>query len=116
MNNGATKKYFNIGEVAEILGEPQSTLRYWEKEFSQLKPRRSAGNRRYYTPEDLEILQIIKFLLHVKGLKIENVKEQLKHNKKNISRKLKVIEKLKEVREDLEVLLSSLNLREQKLT
>ena len=110
-----TKSYYKMREAAEIIGVPQSTLRYWEKEFSDLKPRRSASNQRTYSPADLEMLQIIHYLLHIKGMKIEAAKEQMRVNKNNISKKLKVVEKLKAVREDLEILLHSLNLREQKI-
>lgn len=115
MENKFTKKYYKIREVAEIIGVAQSTLRYWEKEFTELTPRRSLHNQRSYTPKDLELLQIIHFLLYSKGLKIEAAKEQLKHNRKNISKRIKIVEKLENVREDLEVLLHSLNLRGQKL-
>lgn len=115
MDSRLTKNHYKMREASEIIGVPQSTLRYWEKEFSILKPRRSASNQRYYSPSDLELLQIIHYLLHTKGMKVEAAREYLKHNKKNISKKLKVIDKLQEVREDLEILLHSLNLREQKL-
>lgn len=110
-----TKRNYKIREVAEIIGVPQSTLRYWEQEFPELSPRRSAHNQRYYSPSDMELLQIIHYLLHEKGLKIDAAKEYLKHNKKNISSKFQIISKLESVRNDLEVLLKSLNLRSQKL-
>lgn len=115
MDKRLTKSYYKIKEASEIIGVPQSTLRFWEKEFPEIKPRRSGGNQRYYHPSDLEILQIIYYLLYTKGLKIEAAKEQLRHNKNNISKKLKVVEKLKHIREDLELLLHSLNLREQNM-
>lgn len=110
-----TKKYYKIGEVAALLNVPQSTLRYWETEFKQLRPQRTSHNRRTYTQSDLELLQIIHYLLHVKGMKIEAVKEQLRTNRKNISRKLEVIENLQKIREDLDLLLKSMNLRAKKI-
>ena len=109
-----TKSNYKIGEASEIIGVPQSTLRYWEQEFPELKPRRSAHNQRYYSATNMEMLEIIKYLLHIKGLKIESAKEYLRHNKRNLSKKLQVISKLEEVKSDLERLLRSLNLREQK--
>lgn len=115
METRFTKSHYKISETADIIGVPQSTLRYWEKEFSELQPRRSSGNQRYYTPSDIELLQIISYLLHVKGMKIEGVKEQIRHNRKNISKRIEVISKLQEVRADLEIFLHSLNVREQKL-
>ena len=114
-NSGFSKSYYKIREVAELIGVPQSTLRFWEMEFSVLKPRRSAANQRYYTPADIETLQIIQYLLHTKGLKLEAAKDYLKHNRQNVSRQLKVIEKLEKTREELQTLLDSLNLRGQKL-
>ena len=114
-NTRFTKSYYKISEAADFIGVPQSTLRFWEKEFPQLNPRRSAHNQRYYSPEDLEFLQIINYLVKVKGLKLEAAKYQLKHNKNNISNKIKLIDKLEEMRGELEILLHSLNLRAQKI-
>ena len=115
MDTRYTKSYYKIREVAEIIGVPQSTLRYWEKEFPELKPGRSAHNQRYYTSSDLEVLNIIYYLLYTRGLKVEAAKEYLKHNRKNVSKALKIIAKLESAREDLQVLLNSLNLRGAKL-
>lgn len=115
METRNTKKFYKIKEAAEIIGVPQTTLRYWETEFDVLKPRRSAHNQRYYTPADLETLQIIHFLLYTKGLKVEAAKEYLIHNRKNVSNKLQIINKLENLKSELEILLQSLNLRTQKL-
>lgn len=115
MDTRFTKSYYKIKEASEIIGVPQSTLRYWEKEFPEISPRRSGSNQRYYTPQDLETLEIINYLLRTKGMKIEAAKEHLKHNKKNVSKRLQVIEKLQKVKSELELLLQSLNLRNQNL-
>lgn len=110
-----TKKYYKIKDAAELIGMPQSTLRYWEKEFNQLKPKRSVHNQRYFTPEDIKTLRIIKYLIKDKGLKIEAAKEYLKNNKKNISKRIEILDNLIKVREDLELMLQSLNRRGQHL-
>ncbi|MCH5228807.1 MAG: MerR family transcriptional regulator [Muribaculaceae bacterium] len=115
MNNSLTKKYYKIGEAAEILKESLTTLRYWEKEFPELEPKRTIHNRRYYNQSHMELLQVIKYLLREKGMKIESAREQIRKNRKNISKKLEIIEKMEKVREDLELMLQSLNLRAQKL-
>ena len=115
MDTRLTKSYYKIKEVVEIIGIPASTLRYWEKEFPEITPRRSEGNQRYYSPADIEVLNIINYLLNTKGMKIKAAKEYLHSNRLNISKRVKIIEKLKTVREDLNVLLQSLNLRGQKL-
>ena len=79
------KKYKTIGEVAKILNltNPKNgslsthTIRFWEKEFKQIKPKILAGNRRYYDVQTIEIIKNIKFLLKDKGMTIEGVKKQL---------------------------------------
>lgn len=93
------KEYYKIKEVAEILDVPQSTLRFWEKEFaSNLKPMRTPHNIRYYRPKDIETLRIIHFLVKVKGLKIEAAREELRRNPHNLSTKVEVLEELREIR------------------
>ena len=61
------KKYYKIKDVSELLGVSASTLRYWEQEFSECRPRRSATNIRYYKPQDIETLKIIHYLVKIKG-------------------------------------------------
>jgi len=81
-NNDA---YKTISEVAELLNliNPNTgkvsthTLRFWEKEFKQIKPKIFAGNRRYYNKNSIEILKKIKFLLKEKGMTIKGVKKHL---------------------------------------
>lgn len=110
-STGFSKSFYKIKEVAEIIGVPQTTLRFWEKEFPELSPKRSLHNQRVYSPRDLELLQIIHFLLYTKGLKLDAAKECLHRNRDNISKKMEVISQLTKVRDDLELLLKSLNLR-----
>lgn len=105
------KKYYRIRDVSELIGVPQSTLRYWEREFPMCRPRRSSTNIRYYTPEDIEKLRIVHYLLKVKGLKLEAAKEQMRVNSGNMARNVKAIAQLTEVRDTLEGLLKSLTKR-----
>ncbi len=105
------KDYYKIKDVAELIGVPQSTLRYWEKEFPECSPRRSATNIRYYTPADIETLRIIHFLLKVRGLKLDAAREQLRVNRHNVSRRMEVIDRLGQVREELVNLRKALNIR-----
>lgn len=103
-----SKQYYKIKEVAEILDVPQSTLRFWEKEFPMIKPIRSSHNIRYYRPQDIELLRIIHYLIKDKGLKIEAAREQLRSNKHNVSRRVEIIYRLKSVRSELANLLVAL--------
>ena len=82
------KKYKSIGEVAKLLnlinkksGKLSThTLRFWEKEFKEIKPIIFAGKRRYYDNKSIEILKKIQFLLKNKGMTIKGVKKQLQIN------------------------------------
>lgn len=105
------KKYYKIRDVAEFIGVPLSTIRYWEQEFAELSPRRSSKGIRYYTPADIELLRIIHYLLKTKGLRTDAAKIQMKINRKNISKKLKVLDELAEIRSELEVMLKTLGKR-----
>lgn len=105
------KKYYKIKDVSELLGVSPSTLRYWEQEFPECSPRRSATNIRYYRTQDIETLKIIHYLLKIKGLKIDAAKEQLKANRSNVSNRVKIIDSLMETRGKLEEMLKALNKR-----
>lgn len=106
-----SKKYYKIRDTAEILNVSEATLRYWEREFPEVKPMRSTSNQRYYTPDDIEVLRIIYYLVKVRGLKIEAAKEQMRLNKTNITKRMDIITKLTDVRDELEEMLKALSKR-----
>lgn len=108
---GLDKKYYKISDVAEMLHIAASTLRYWEQEFPECAPRRSATRQRYYTPANIECLKIIHYLLKVKGLRIDAAKEQLKSNRNNISKRMQVIDILSKTRDELQEMLTALKKR-----
>ena len=64
------KRYFTIGEVAELCGVKQHVLRHWEQEFSQLRPMKRSGNRRYYQHHEVLMVRRIRELLHEQGYTI----------------------------------------------
>ncbi|WP_374763824.1 MerR family transcriptional regulator [Yunchengibacter salinarum] len=74
----AQDAYRTISEVAEDLDLPQHVLRFWETKFTQLKPLKRGGNRRYYRPSDIELLKAIKLLLHTEGYTIRGVQKLFK--------------------------------------
>ncbi|GIX17272.1 MAG: hypothetical protein KatS3mg119_1458 [Rhodothalassiaceae bacterium] len=74
----APEAYRTIGEVSELVGVPQHVLRFWETRFPQLKPLKRSGNRRYYRPDDVALLQAIRVLLHEQGMTIRGVQKRLK--------------------------------------
>lgn len=69
-----------ISEVAEDLDLPQHVLRFWESRFAQIRPLKRGGGRRYYRPDDVELLRGIRYLLYVKGFTIKGVQRLLKEN------------------------------------
>lgn len=103
------KRYYRIGDVSDMLGLPQSTLRFWETQFSIAVPRRNDKGTRLYTPKDIENLRMLKFLLHDKGPRIEAAREELKVNRDGIIRRAETLAKLREVRDRLQSLLDSLH-------
>lgn len=115
MTDVLDKKYYKIKDVSDLLGVPPSTLRYWEKEFPGCNPVRSPHNLRYYRPSDIETLRIIKFLVKDKGLRIDVAREQLRLNRKNVTRRMEVIERLESLREELVIMQEALKLRASKM-
>lgn len=103
------KLFYSIRDVAEFVGESPSTLRFWETEFKELNPTRTPKGRRQYTPRDLETVRKIKFLLRTKGMHIDAAKEQLRKNNKNISTRTEAMNELEQLKDELKLLLKSLN-------
>ncbi len=101
------KRFYKIGEVSKIIGEPASTIRFWEKEFPQLKPSKNSKGQRVYTDKDIEFLKIIKSKRDA-GFSIEGIKRDLKDNKKEIKNKVNIKSELKEIKNELEQLLKLL--------
>ena len=75
------KRYYAIGEVSELCGVKPHVLRYWEQEFTQLKPLKRRGNRRYYQVADVETVRLIKGLLYQQGFTIQGARLKLKESR-----------------------------------
>ncbi|KAA0970652.1 MerR family transcriptional regulator [Aureimonas fodinaquatilis] len=78
MNDKSAQAFRTISEVAEDLDLPQHVLRFWETRFPQIKPLKRGGGRRYYRPDDIDLLKGIQHLLYVKGYTIKGVQKILK--------------------------------------
>ena len=99
------KLYYSIKEAAQLLGVNESTLRYWEKEFPQLRPKTQALNKvRQYTAEDLELLKTIYNLVKVRGFKLAAARKMLSENRKGVDKSSEVLETLLSVRSQLQEL------------
>jgi DNA-binding transcriptional MerR regulator len=97
------KRYFSTGEVAELLQVNSSLLRYWEQEFSEIKPMKNGKGDRRYMVKDIEILKKIHYLLKEKGFTIEGAKKELQNTADSKNQTL-LIEKLKRIKKDLIIL------------
>ncbi len=106
------KKYYSIREVAEKIGEPQSTLRFWEKEINILNPGKSAGGTRRYVQKDIDLLQQIKFLIEEQHLTLDGVNERLSKHRNEDEKRMKIIQTLKSVRKELMAIRKELNQHE----
>ncbi len=71
------RAFRTISEAAEIIGVPQHVLRFWETRFPQLQPLKRGGNRRYYRPSDMALLETIRAMLHDRGLTIRGARLEL---------------------------------------
>lgn len=78
--NKSPEAFRTISEVSEILSLPSHVLRFWESKFTQIKPLKRAGGRRFYRPNDILFILGIKKLLHIDGLTINGVKRLIKEN------------------------------------
>src|SRR5437899_11514117 len=72
------KRYFAIGEVSDLCAVKPHVLRYWEQEFPQLRPVKRRGNRRYYQPDDVQMVRRIRSLLYDQGFTIGGARQRLK--------------------------------------
>lgn len=103
------KKFYKIGDVSEILGIPESTLRYWETQFTIIKPKRNKKNIRYYTPNDIEIISRVYYLVKEKGLKLDAAQAQIRHNRDGVDKRFDAIAQLKNIKAQLVALQQALD-------
>lgn len=94
------KRYYSIGEVASKFNVNSSLIRFWEKEFSILKPKKNSKGNRKFTTNDIENFSKIYFLVKEKGYKIQGAKDYLRKNIKSNS-KLDVINRLNQIKSKL---------------
>ncbi len=96
------KLYYPISEVAKLFGEKVSAIRYWEQEFSILKPKKNNRGVRLFTAEDMEHIETIHYLLRVRKLTTEGAKQELAQNGDKIQHKMETLQKLKEIHDLLD--------------
>ena len=102
------KLFYSISEVAKIFGVNQSNLRFWEKEFKQLKPKRNTKGTRFYSPEDILIIKQIIYLVNEQKLTLDGAKRRLGQKKDVIAKQQEIVERLKLIRKELTGILNAL--------
>ncbi len=93
-----SKMYYSMGEVSAMFDVNQSLLRYYEKEFEVLQPKKNKKGNRYFTPEDIESLKVIFHLIRDKGYTIQGAKDHLKNNLNTSKDQQSVISALEHLR------------------
>ena len=78
---------------------PASTIRFWESEFSILKPKRNKKGTRYYTKKDIDTLHLIYHLVKERGLTLKGAKQKIRDNKDDIDQNVEVVKKLRQIRD-----------------
>ncbi|GAL61055.1 MULTISPECIES: MerR family transcriptional regulator [Algibacter] len=95
------KRYYAIGEVAKAFGVNTSLIRFWEKEFDVLKPKKNAKGNRKFTPEDVKNLKFIYHLVKERGFTLEGAKTHLKEEKKEALSNFEIINTLENIKTQL---------------
>jgi DNA-binding transcriptional MerR regulator len=95
------KMYYTMGEVAILFDVNQSLIRFYEKEFDILQPKKNKKGNRYFTPEDIENLKLIFHLIKDKGYTLSGAKEYLKDNKNASKDTLRVVSSLENLKKFL---------------
>lgn len=93
-----TRLYYPIGEVAEMFEVNTSMIRFYEKEFSVLQPKKNAKGNRLFRPEDIAHLKVIFHLIKDKGYTLQGAKDYLKSNKNEINEQQKIIDSLEKLK------------------
>ena len=103
------KMYYSISEVAKMFNVNESLLRYWEKEFPIIAPRKAGGNVRQYRKEDIENIRLVYHLVKEKGMTLQGAKQRLKANKEKTIQTAEIVDRLKQILEELVNLRNSLD-------
>ena len=96
--------FYSIQEVADHFAVNVSLLRFWEKEFDNIKPKKTQGGTRQYTKEDVKEIEIVFRLVRDKGLTLDGARQFLKTNKPEEDRRMEVLERLNRVKKELQSL------------
>lgn len=95
------KLFYSISEVAQMFDVNESTLRFWEKEFDIIHPRKTEKGTRYYKQEDIDAVRLVYHLVKERGLTLAGARQKLKNNKEAAVRQEEIVNRLKQIKEEL---------------
>jgi len=95
------KLFYSIGEVSEMFAVNASLIRFWEKEFDIIKPKKNAKGNRLFTAKDIQNFKVIYHLVKEQKLTLDGARKKLKENKDSADHSMEVAEKLKSIRSQL---------------
>lgn len=99
MNELESKKlYYSIGEVAKMFNVNTSLIRYWEKEFTIIKPKKNRKGNRLFTQKDIENFHLIFHLVKERGMTLQGAKQKLKDNKEGVDHNFEIVKSLEEIK------------------
>ena len=101
IENQPDKLYYTIGEVAAMFNVNASLVRYWEKEFPVIKPKKNKKGNRFFTKSDIENFHIIYHLVKERGMTLKGAKQKLRENKEDTVNNFEIVKVLKDIRQKL---------------
>ncbi len=93
--------YYSISEVAQMFDVNESTLRFWEKEFDIIRPRKTTKGTRFYRQEDINSVRLIYHLVKERGMTLAGARQKLKDNREMTVRQEEIVNRLKQIKEEL---------------
>ena len=100
------KLYYSIGEVAKMFNVNTSLIRFWEKEFDIIKPKKNKKGNRLFTKQDIDNFHIIYHLVKEKGMTLKGAKKKMKENKEDTEHNFEIVRSLEQIKEMLTDLVS----------
>lgn len=98
MEHPKDKLYYSIGEVAKMFGVNQSLIRFWEGEFSIIKPKKNKKGNRLFTPKDVDNFHLIFHLVKERGYTLQGAKQKLSEQADDINENFEIVKRLKDIR------------------
>lgn len=100
-NNSSKKLYYSIGEVASMFDVNSSLIRYWEKRFSIIRPKKNKKGNRFFTEKDIDNIRLIYHLVKERGMTLSGAEKKLRENKEDTENSIEVVERLQAIKQNL---------------